>query len=58
MALESPSFSLKATQLSQRILSGEKIPLEELREFIIAANTKLTGDQKKKDTPPKDVDFF
>jgi hypothetical protein len=47
----------RAAELRARILAGEKIPLEELREFIIASQTALEG-QKKTREKPSDVEFF
>lgn len=46
--------------LKSRILSGERIPLEELRAFILAAESDLTTERKKRNSgeKPKDVDFF
>lgn len=50
--------------LKARILSGEKIPLNELRAFILAAEADLSDKRTKRNAPepkaekPKDVDFF
>lgn len=58
---ESPSPSLiqEAQTLKARIHAGEKIPLEELKAFILKANSSLSTQRKSKETPKdSDVDFF
>ena len=47
----------KAMELKNRLLSGENVPLDELREFIRLANGTLARQRKAADTPT-DVDFF
>ena len=46
-----------ALALKSRILAGEKVPLDELKEFILLANSNLTS-QRKEAQKPSDVDFF
>lgn len=49
----------EAQDLKARLLSGETIPLEELKAFILKANSSLSTQRKSKETPKdSDVDFF
>jgi hypothetical protein len=43
--------------LRQRMLAGEKIPLDELRAFILSSNGSLQ-EQRKQREKPTDVEFF
>jgi predicted nucleotidyltransferase len=49
--------SQQAASLRARILAGESVPLDELKEFIITSNTSLEIQRKTRDKP-SDVDFF
>jgi hypothetical protein len=49
---------LTAAELTRRILAGEKIPLAELKDFILAAHADTKADRKAKDKGEKDVEFF
>ena len=54
-----PENQTSATLLRLRITNGEKIPLEELRAFLISANKDLGVEKKKRNVDkPTDVDFF
>lgn len=48
---------LAALDLRRRMLAGEKIPLSELKEFILASNSTLEGQRKQREKPT-DVEFF
>lgn len=56
----SPDQGQKARDIKARILSGEPVPLEELRLFILAAERDLTKARKAENVKVKqtDVDFF
>lgn len=54
----SEAQKLKAQDLKQRILAGEKIPLSELSAFLSASDRILTVEKKKRELPPTDVSFF
>lgn len=52
----------KARALRARFLSGEKIPLDDLREFILAAHSSLSEqrseENKKAPAGDSEIDFF
>lgn len=50
----------RAADMQQRILSGDQIPLDELRAFILFANEdcKEKRTERNKAAPTDDVDFF
>lgn len=48
---------LEALSLRQRMLAGEKIPLDELRSFILSSTGTLEGQRKQREKPT-DVEFF
>ena len=54
------STKLEALALKARIQSGEAVPLEELRAFILSADKDLTATRKTRVNPVKsdDVNFF
>ena len=47
-----------AMRLKARIQNGENIPLEELRLFILAADSDLTRDRIAKNKATPEIDFF
>ena len=47
-----------AEALKQRLLSGEKIPLEEISKFLSSASDVTNREKRKLETKPTDVDFF
>lgn len=47
----------KSLSLKTRLFSGEKIPLDELKEFILLSYSTLEK-QKKAAEKPTDVNFF
>jgi len=51
---------LKALELRTRMQAGEKIPIEDLRAFILAADSDLSAQRKKENLKEKasDVEFF
>ena len=51
---------MQALSIAQRIQSGENIPLDELRAFILAGDSDLTKTAKVRNGKEKatDVDFF
>ena len=54
-------LAMQNLDLKARILSGENIPLEELRQFILTAEKGFNAERKRRnraETEPKDVDFF
>ena len=52
------NLTLLALELSARIIAGEKVPLDELREFILASHLEIKGERKKKESGEKDVSSF
>lgn len=55
-----PNAKQLALEMKARILSGEKIPIEEIRNFILKADFDLETTRIKSATKEKisDVDFF
>lgn len=49
--------ALAAEDLKRRILSGESVPLDELKTFILFSNNSLQ-EQRKSREKPTDVEFF
>lgn len=51
---------LDALSLKARILAGEKVPIEDLKAFILKADADLTSTRKRENKVEKatDVDFF
>ena len=56
----STSLQHQALSIAQRIQSGENIPLDELKAFILAGDSDLTKTAKVRNGKEKatDVDFF
>lgn len=55
-----PDAKIKALHLQARLLSGEEVPLDEIKEFLINADFDLEKTKVKRSTIIKkeDVDFF
>jgi hypothetical protein len=47
----------QAFLLKQRILSGESIPLDDLKSFLLSANGALDKQRQEREKPT-DIDFF
>lgn len=50
-------LQVEAKTLKARIQSGENVPLDDLKSFILKANGAL-DKQRKEENKPQDVDFF
>ena len=48
----------EARLLRSRIESGEEVPLEDLRTFILRANSNLKTQRKTDDRKEGEIDFF
>jgi len=64
MTIPDPNLPLQADEIIRAVNAGEKIPVEALRAFILAANANLEANRKArikeeaKLLKPTDVDFF
>jgi hypothetical protein len=57
----SETQKLAALELKARMLSGEKIPIEELKAFVLRSEKDLSANRAKEakaEKKPDDVDFF
>lgn len=55
--METLPLTPSAEDLKRRILGGENVPLEDLKEFILGSYVSLEKDRKVREKPA-DVDFF